>query len=258
MCLILIANRVHPRYPLVIAANRDEFHSRATEPAHWWADEAILGGRDMEAGGTWLGVNPCGAFAAVTNYRDPSVNEPGSPSRGELPLLALREGIPGEGMLRWLAANGQRYNGFNLLFGSVGHIHYVSNRGGGPRELDTGLYGLSNHLLDTEWPKVRRGRALLEDYLARTERPGHEQLLDMLHDRQRPDDEHLPDTGIGVEWERLLAPMFIVSRRYGTRASTVVTLDRDGNLAFSERTYDWRGHPAGERHYQFDVRQTDN
>ncbi|MBA1148070.1 NRDE family protein [Ectothiorhodospiraceae bacterium WFHF3C12] len=253
MCLILFAHRVHPRYPLIIAANRDEFHERETAQAHWWADEDILAGRDLEAGGTWLGVNRQGAFAAVTNYRDPSVNEPGSPSRGELPVAALRTGSPGEDFARRLAEQAPRYNGFNLLFGGRDGIHYVSNRAQGPRALARGFYGLSNELLETPWPKVDRGKALLRPYLEATAAPEPALLLDLLHDRERPDDAHLPDTGIGLEWERLLAPMFIVSRRYGTRASTVVTLDDEGLMRFAERTYDWHGDPLGEIHESFHV-----
>lgn len=251
MCLILFAHRVHPRYPLVIAANRDEFHERETHPASWWPDESILGGRDLEAGGTWLGVNPHGAFAAVTNYRDPSVNEPGSPSRGDLPVAALRAGRPGAAFGDWVDSHGDRYNGFNLLFGDERAVRYSSNRGVGTRLLEPGLYGLSNHLLESPWPKVERGKSLMRTHLAASSGPDPEALLDMLHDRQRPDDAHLPDTGIGLEWERLLAPMFIVSRRYGTRASTVVLLDETGLLSFAERTYDWQGNTLDEAHYQF-------
>lgn len=253
MCLILLAHRVHPRYPLVIAANRDEFHDRETSAAAWWPDEPVLAGRDLEAGGTWLGVNPQGAFAAVTNYRDPSVNEPGSPSRGELPVAALRSGWPGEDFAAWLDHNGPRYNGFNLLFGGAGAVRYGSNRGAPTRLLTAGLYGLSNNLLESPWPKVERGKALLRSQLegASSLEPGP--LLDMLHDRHRPDDAHLPDTGIGLEWERLLAPMFIVSQRYGTRASTVILLDEGGLLHFAERTYDRGGDTIDEVHQHFPV-----
>lgn len=251
MCLILLAYDTHPRYPLIIAANRDEFHERATRPAHWWDDAPVLAGRDLEAGGTWLGVNPRGSFAAVTNYRDPSINEPGAPSRGDLPVAALRAGRPGPDFARQVEAQGGRYNGFNLLFGHREAVHYVSNRVSGVRRLAAGLYGLSNHLLETTWPKVERGKALLRPFLDEAVEPDPGALLDLLHDRHRPDDEHLPDTGIGREWERLLAPMFIVSRRYGTRASTVILLDAGGRLRFAERTYDWQGQVVGEVQHEF-------
>lgn len=253
MCLILFAHRVHPRFPLVIAANRDEFHERETRPAAWWPDEPILAGRDLEAGGTWLGVNPKGAFAAVTNYRDPSINEPGSPSRGALPVAALRAGRPGRDFGAWLDRDGHRYNGFNLLFGDGRDIRYGSNRGAPTRVLEPGLYGLSNHLLESPWPKVERGKSLLRPWLAGDATPTPGPLLEMLRDRARPDDDYLPDTGIGLEWERLLAPMFIVSRRYGTRASTVVIVDATGRIQFAERTYDWQGNAIGDVHFEFTV-----
>jgi len=251
MCLVLIAHEVLPELPLVVAANRDEFHERGTMAAHWWEDEPILAGRDREAGGTWFGVNRHGVFATVTNYRDPSVNEPGLPSRGQLPVLVLRRDRVREQTVRTLHNEGHRYNGFNLLFGQPGSLHYVTNRGESQSRLRPGLYGLSNHVLETAWPKVQHGKALLQEYLDSGRAPEHGPLLDLLHDRSRPDDDHLPNTGIGLEWERLLAPMFIVSRRYGTRASTVLTVDRQGRAAFTERTFDWRGNPQETRSFEF-------
>lgn len=254
MCLVLIAHETHPQFPLIVAANRDEFHERPTAAAHWWEDEAILAGRDREAGGTWFGVNPHGVFATVTNYRDPSVNEPGLPSRGQLPVMVLRQDAVTDESARSLREEGHRYNGFNLLFGQPGHLCYVTNRGESRNRLRPGLYGLSNHVLETPWPKVQRGKALLRDYLDGVQVPEHGPLLDLLHDRGRPNDEHLPNTGIGVEWERLLAPMFIVSRRYGTRASTVLTVDRDGRAAFTERTFDWHGDTVDTHRFEFTLK----
>ncbi|MGD8429607.1 MAG: NRDE family protein [Ectothiorhodospiraceae bacterium] len=245
MCLLLLAYRTHPGYPLIVAANRDEFHERETAPAAWWEDRPILAGRDLEAGGTWLGVSRTGRFAALTNYRDPSVTEPGACSRGELPLLALEDGS----VDRHIAAvdrGGDRYNGFNLLLGDPGRLACVSNRGPLHQDLPPGMHALSNDVLNTPWPKAQRGLDRLATYLRAHSAPDAGDLADLMHDRVRPADADLPDTGVGLEWERLLAPMFIVSRRYGTRSTSIVLFRDDGAVQFLERRYDREGRPSGE------------
>lgn len=244
MCLLLLAYRVHASYPLIVAANRDEFHERAAEPAHWWDAPSIFAGRDHEAGGTWIGVSRSGRIAAVTNYRDPSITEPGIASRGELPVMALG-GWDDDQMLNHFHHEGGRYNGFNLLFGSPARLLYLSNRGAQRAELTPGIYGLSNHVLDTPWPKVVRGKERLTEYLASPKQPEPEGLFELLRDRHRPTDEALPDTGIDLEWERLLAPIFIITRRYGTRCSTVIIINERNEILFAERTFDRQGNPIG-------------
>ncbi len=240
MCLILIAWRAHEDYPLVVAANRDEFHSRPTAAAAIWSDRPqILGGRDLEAMGTWLGITRDGRFAAVTNFRDTVEPSVGNRSRG----LLARDFLENDGSAAAYAsrtdAQGAAYRAFNLLVGDGDELWWLSNRGDGARRLEPGVYGLSNHLLDTPWPKVLRGKARLRH--ATTPAPALEPLLDLLSDTAVPADDKLPDTGVGVERERLLAATRIVSPVYGTRCSSAVILGRDGWLQFAERTFDAQG-----------------
>ncbi|MDN5870042.1 MAG: NRDE family protein [Nitrococcus sp.] len=244
MCLLLVAYRVHADYPIIVAANRDEFHERAAAPAHWWDEPQIFAGRDREAGGTWMGVSRGGRIAAVTNYRDPSITEPGVASRGELPVAALA-GRDDDELLEHLQGEGHRYNGFNLLFGSARRLLYLSNHGEPRAGLPAGVYGLSNHGLDTPWPKVVRGKERLLAYLKGHGRPEPEGLFELLRDRHRPGDAALPETGIGLEWERLLAPMFIVTHRYGTRCSTAIIINERNEVLFAERSFDRQGDPIG-------------
>ena len=252
MCLILVVWRVHPDFPWIVAANRDEFHHRPAAAARWWADEpAILAGRDLLAGGTWLGVNSAGAFAALTNFRGAPPRPPPTPSRGELVanLLGRRESVDEE--LHTLDRIAPRYSGFNLLFSDGDRLGvYESERAAG-RALTPGIYGLSNHLLDTAWPKVRKAKsrlaAALED-LPRTQR-----ILDLLRDEEPAADEELPRTGVSLEWERLLSSAFIRSAEYGTRCSTLITRSRTGTIDFREWTWDRAGAPAGHVTWRFDA-----
>lgn len=250
MCLLLLANRRHPAYPLVIVANRDEFHERPTSPADWWDDAGILAGRDQEAGGTWFGVGQDGRFAAVTNYRDPDRRRPGAPSRGQLVVDALDYPLPR--FVSYLRAHGSEYNGFNLLFGPPDDIHYFSNMEGEERRLDGDrVYGLSNHLLDTPWPKVERTRRRLEDYLDGNAGLEPEALFDLLYDREPAAPDELPDTGVSPEMEHLLSSPFIVSPRYGTRCTTVLLVDAAGEYLFAERTFDPDGNVQDTRTFHF-------
>lgn len=235
MCLILFAHHAHPEYPLVIAANRDEYYQRPTAKAAFWDDHPdILAGRDLECMGTWLGITRAGRFAALTNYRDPRERKTDAPSRGTLVSEFLISDQPPRAFLESVAARAQRYNGFNLIAGDIDSVFYFSSRAGGVREVAPGVHGLSNHLLDTPWPKVERGKARLEAALA--DEPSTETLLELLHDREPAAESELPDTGIGIEMERVLAPALIVSPQYGTRASTAVIFGRGGDVSFSERT----------------------
>lgn len=235
MCLILIAYGAHPEYPLVIAANRDEYYRRPTATAAFWEDHPhILAGRDLECMGTWLGVTRQGRVAALTNFRDPRERKTDAPSRGELVSGFLTSGLEPRDYLEKVAAQAPRYNGFNLLAGDLDGIFYLSSQFGSIEPVSRGVHGLSNHLLDTPWPKVQRGKQRLDAALA--EDPDAEVLLDLLHDREPAAESELPDTGIGVEMERVLSPALIVSPQYGTRASTAVVFGRDGSVNFAERT----------------------
>jgi uncharacterized protein with NRDE domain len=237
MCLILFAWKVNKNFPLVLAANRDEFHERPTTPAAFWGDApGILAGRDLREGGTWLGITRKGRLAALTNFRDPGNLKDGAPSRGKLVSDFLRGRRRPEAYLRWLSPKAARYNGFGLLVGDPDELYCFSNRGAQIRLLP-GIHGISNHLLDTPWPKIERGKRALEDLLAREKDPSPEALLDLLADRSRPPDERLPNTGVGLEWERVLSPLFIESPAYGTRSSTVLVIDRKGRVIFVERVF---------------------
>ncbi len=249
MCLALIALDAHPRVPLLIAANRDEFHARAAAPAHWWADGA-LAGVDLEAGGTWFGVTRPGRWALVTNYREGVPRDPNAPSRGGLVTRALAERIPPLACAASIAADGARYHGYNLLLGEVASAAYASNRASGALMLGPGIHGLSNHLLDTPWPKVVHAKQRLAECLA-PDSVDIESLFDLLADRTQAEPAALPATGIAPEWERLLSSAFIVDERYGTRCSTVLTIANDGSVRFVERSFDAKGRLTGEAAHEF-------
>lgn len=239
MCLIALALDAHPAYRLVVAANRDEFYTRPTAPAEWWADAPdVLAGRDLREGGTWMGVTRGGRVAAVTNYRDPGFAYlEGAPSRGALVADFLRGSVDAEAYAHGLSQRAADYNGFNLLVGDDGGFFYVCNRTDGVRRLEPGIYGLSNALLDTPWPKVVRAKAAMADALAAAEGDGWDApLWKALADRVIAADDSLPDTGVGTDRERLLSPPFIRTDVYGTRASTVLTITREGEVRFVERS----------------------
>jgi uncharacterized protein with NRDE domain len=236
MCLIAIAHKVHAQFPLVVAANRDEFYGRPTAQAGFWEDEpGILAGRDLECMGTWLGVTRAGRFAAVTNYRDPADVRSSAESRGTIVSRFLAGAMPAAEFVENLASNAGAYRGFNLLASDGDELYAYSNRDGGPQRLDPGIYGLSNHLLDTPWPKVRRVRERLADALKPA--PAPEPLFAMLADTGAAPEAELPQTGVGLDRERMLSSARIVSATYGTRCSTVVLQGADGRVQFAERTY---------------------
>ena len=240
MCVIFFAYQVHPDFPLILLANRDEFYNRPTEKARYWDEfPDILAGRDLIGGGTWLGVNKNGRFAAVTNYRDPGA-ETGTISRGDLVADFLKSDIPAENYLKNIQKKSYEFSGFNLLVGEINpetnELYYFSNRGGEIKNLKAGIYGLSNHLLDTNWQKVKKGRdafSLLigENNLSNT------LFFNLLSDDSFADDKDLPDTGIGYEREKLLSAIFIKTPVYGTRCSTILKFDRDYNMDFDEKVF---------------------
>jgi len=250
MCLVLWAYCRHPRYRLVLAANRDEFYARPSAPAHRWPEAPdVLAGRDLEAGGTWLGVSERGRLALVTNYREPDRRATGRRSRGWLTRDFLLGSEPPAAYLERVLAEGNAYNGFNLLVGDTETLAYGSNRSDGIRVLAPGLYGLSNHLLGTRWPKVTRGLAAFETIL-QDDSIDPEVLLALLADCTPAPDETLPRTGLDLEWERRLSAIFVATSAYGTRSSTVLLWDKDGTLTFVERTYGSGGRPLETRTYR--------
>jgi uncharacterized protein with NRDE domain len=238
MCLVLIAYRTHPRYPLVLAANRDEFHARPAAALHWWNGSLrMLAGRDLQAGGTWLGLDATGRMALVTNYRDPSSPRPEGTSRGSLVGDFLGGKLGAVEFARTAAARAAQFSGFNLLTLDRDGMGYVtSHPEPESRALAPGIYGLSNRQLDTPWPKLLLARERFEQELA-NDRPQAAALMRILSDRSIAADESLPDTGVGLEWERLLSSAFIVSDGYGTRCSTVVLTGKDGAVSVEERSH---------------------
>ena len=252
MCLLLIAWKTHPRYRLILAGNRDEFHDRAATPLNWWQDDArILGGRDVKAGGTWLGVARSGRFGVVTNYRDLQAPVEGAPSRGNLIPRFLTGATSPKEFLDDLRGAAMRYSGFNLLVGGSRALYYYSNRG--PKEptaLAPGIYGLSNHLLNTPWPKLTRTRDKFAKLLEEAE-VIPESLFAILADREQAPADALPSTGLPNDWERVVSSPFIVNERYGTRCSSVLLVERTGRTILQERRFDPAGIQSGNSRFEF-------
>jgi uncharacterized protein with NRDE domain len=251
MCLIFLSVQDHPQYKLIVAANRDEFYQRKTAPADYWHDHPeILGGRDLEAHGTWMAMNKNGRIAMVTNYRDIKNIKATAPSRGALVTDYLLEAGTPEIYLNNIAPVSEVYNGFNLIVGSAEELWYHSNYKKGIYKLSPGLHGLSNHLLDTPWPKVERGLEKMKRILTGNDIFPN-QLFEVLFDDVIAPDDKLPNTGVGLERERALSSMFIKSPGYGTRCSTVVLIDKDNHVQFSERVYDLQTFAFTQQNFDF-------
>ena len=259
MCLIVLAWKASPETLLAVAANRDEFFARRTAPAAWWADTPdVLAGRDLEAGGTWLGVTRGGRFAALTNFRDASApRKDGAPSRGRLAADFLRGAASAAEYAAAVRAAAGRYHGFNLLLSDGAELWSFSNVEGEPERLGPGVWGLSNHLLETPWPKVTTARSRLEAALGAAD--GAEdlerRLLDLLEDRATAPESELPATGLPRDWERALSAAFVELPGYGTRASTALVAAADGTVRFTERSFGPRRVPLGEVRETFEARR---
>ncbi len=252
MCLILFAYRQHPDYRLIAIANRDEYSARPARAAHWWQDGRVFAGRDLEAGGTWLGIDRSGRFAAVTNVREPGGMTPGRRSRGELTVGYLDTSLSAADYLQQIAARDREYAGFNLLLGDAEGMQFFSNRDHGLRRIEPGIYGVSNGAFDEDWPKLASGRDELDALIKTQFTP--DDLLEILTDHRVAEDHQLPDTGIGLEFERLLSSRFIRSPGYGTRACTVLTIDNNGRVDFLEQNFT-DAETTGERIIEsFDLR----
>ena len=252
MCLILVAWRAHPDYPLVVAANRDEFFARPAAEAGWWPDcPSVFAGRDLEAGGTWLGLGRDGRFAGLTNFRDPQRNRDGTPSRGALVADFLRGRESTAEALARLQFEGPRYNAFNLLVSDGDSLGIYESANGSARLLEPGLHALSNHLLDTPWPKVTAGKSRLARALRAL--PDDTPLCELLRDDRPAPDAELPRTGVSLAWERMLSSAFIRAPGYGTRCSTVVTRDRHGWTHVTESSWDAVGVETGRVVERFQV-----
>jgi uncharacterized protein with NRDE domain len=252
MCLIAIAWQARDDLPLIVAANRDEWRDRPAKPAHWWPERPeLLAGRDLEAGGTWMGVTRSGRFAAVTNFRDPADRRAKARSRGTLVTAFLVGDETPARFLSNLSAGAHEYNGFNLIVGDANSLFYFSSRESQPRAIEPGVHAISNHLLDEPWPKVVAARLAMEQ--AMEERDPSGPLFKVLADGSLPTDDALPNTGVGIAWERRLGSALITGADYGTRASTVLTISNAGEVTFEERTRDADGEVAGTSREAFVV-----
>lgn len=251
MCLINFAYKVDSRFNLVIAANRDEFYKRGTAQADFWEEAPqVLAGRDLEKMGTWMGVTKQGRFAALTNYRGDDVKTDYRKSRGELVSEFLKGNCSPERYLEVIKENRNQYPGFNLLVGeNKNALYYYSNIENKIHLLQPGIYGLSNHLLNTNWPKVQKGKKGLEECL-KNKGKMTECLFKTLKDADPANDDELPHTGVSIEWERKLSPLFIQSDYYGTRSSTVLCMNRE-RVEFVERTF--KGQTYSEREFNFSI-----
>lgn len=240
MCIVFFAYDCHPEYSLILAANRDEFYERPSQQAQFWSDwPNVLAGRDLEQYGTWLGVTLQGRFGALTNYRDPASIKVNAKSRGELVSRFLIGSQLPETYLEEVDQTAGCYNGFNLLTGTFGKttaLWYYSNKDGRIQRIKPGIHGLSNHLLNTPWPKVQQGKVRFREVLHGAGELLTDQLLQLLSDTTEPPTDQLPHTGVSLEWEQLLSPIHIVSPTYGTRATTLLFVGREGEVRFFERS----------------------
>lgn len=260
MCLILLAFHYDKRFPLVLAANRDEFFTRPTREAGFWQDSAggedVLGGQDRVQGGTWLGIHRNGRFAAVTNIRDPSVSRQANRSRGQLTRDFLLGRESATDFLDALLGQLEEFAGFNLILGDWDNLFYLNSDEAAVQQLSPGVYGLSNGRLDDPWPKVRNGKRSLEHLLQLHHPLTTEQLLKLMLNQDVAPDAELPDTGVPLALERRLSASFIVNedRAYGTRCSTTMIADQRGQLRFCEQNYDADSRIAGRHYFEFSLK----
>lgn len=238
MCLILFSYDTHPEYKLVFSGNRDEFYDRPTKNLDYWNDSPdILAGRDLKSYGTWLGISLSGRISAITNFRDPASIMDNAPSRGLLVSNFLTTTKPGRQYLETIKTHGTDYNGFNLIVGDSSGLYYYSNKDTDIKKITPGIYGLSNDLIDTSWPKVEKGKTEFKALLDQKGEINTADILSILKDNTSPPDHMLPDTGVGMEWERVLSPLFIKSENYGTMSSSVILVKRTGETTFVEQTH---------------------
>ena len=253
MCLLLISNNYHPDYKLIVAANRDEFYHRPTKKARFWNEHPeLLAGKDLEAGGTWSGITKNGRFAAITNYRDMKSIKDNAPSRGDLVKNFLLSGSSPETFGNELIQYAQLYNGYNLLYSDFESTYYFSNQLKKQQKLSPGIYGLSNHLLDTPWPKVSLSKKSFTRIFSQKKFSADDLFTILRDDRQSPDNE-LPATGLSLELERAVSPVFIRSERYGTRSSTVLLVNKKDEVLFIEKSLDVKTSEWNESKFEFKI-----
>ncbi len=254
MCLVNFQYSQHPVYSLIVAANRDEFYDRPTAPAHFWSDfPLVLAGRDLLQMGTWLGISKNGRFAALTNYRDPTQKD-GKYSRGNIVKDFLISNERPSDYIDQLSKNHDSYGGFNILLANDQQFFHYNNMLDEKNEIPPGTHSLSNHTLNTPWPKAQRGKKELNEYLQT--HPSHvcpKEIFNILANEEVAEDQFLPSTGVDLELERALSPLFIKTPHYGTRSSTVLMVDREKNVQFIERSYR-NGRFLSECQYTFKIK----
>lgn len=262
MCIIFFSVNSHPKYKFILASNRDEYYERTTKAAEFWQpDNRILAGRDLGHGAipqelsSWLGVTRNGRIAFLTNFRSPQSKNSNALSRGHIVANFLAEKMPAPDYLDALANSSNTYNGFNVVMGDINDMHHYSNHNKSIAQLTPGIYALSNHLLDTPWPKVVKGKALFNAVLE--DDVSHANLFNILQDQEIYPDALLPHTGLSIERERALSSIFVATPNYGTRSSSVLTLDRFGQLEFTERTYDVVSAEYRDKSYTFLINNRD-
>lgn len=247
MCLIFLSYKQNKEYPLIVLANRDEFYKRPTQPAHYWVENSnILAGKDLEGGGTWMGITKNGYMSMLTNYRDIANIKSNAPTRGKLVSDYLQGEFSPKEYLLALSKTGSNYNGYSLITGSFDDPWYYSNYGNKVAQLGTGLYGLSNALLDSKWPKIETGKSALAPLLTK-EKIDKEALFALMTNPDLAENDQLPETGLPIEKERAISSRFINIEGYGTRCTTLIIVDKNGNVDFTERQYE-NGVVTGEEH----------
>jgi uncharacterized protein with NRDE domain len=257
MCLAVLAAGVSADWPLIVVANRDEFHDRPTAVMQPWTDApALLAGRDLQAGGTWLGVTTTGRVALLTNYRHPGQQKIDAPSRGQLVQAFLAASLSAPAFLQQIESTAQAYNGFNLVVDDGQLLYWASNQiQPFLAPITPGIHGLSNALLDTPWPKTQKSTAAIAALLANDKAPDAAALMAVLWDQSPVPDAALPQTGLDISRERLLARPFIVSPTYGTRCTTVLLRHRDGSQWVSEHSFDTAGETTQKQSWHSDQGQ---
>ncbi len=252
MCLIVFGRNIHPKYKLILVANRDEFYARPTEVANFWeGPNKILAGKDLEAGGTWMGINRFGHLAAVTNYRDPASYQKDKVSRGEIPINFLKMNESTVDYLAQLRANASTYNGYNLLALDQEQLIHYNNQQDKETTIENGIHAISNATLDTPWPKVTRAKELFRSVVDGTFT--HDQLIKMMGDTQTASAEKLPDTGIPKNLEMAISSMCIRTEKYGTCSTSAITISTDGIVDFTEKSYPVGKRIEGTKRFSFSI-----
>jgi len=253
MCVIFFAYKVHSKYDLILAANRDEFFDRPAGKASFWSDAPdILAGRDLKEGGTWLGVTKTGRLAGLTNFRNPKKRKKSASSRGEILKNFLENQTKSQPFMDQLTKKIEQYNDFNLLLKEQEEFYYYSSLRGKGEKLNPGIYGLSNHFIDTPWPKVVSGKEKLSQIISMaTSKNLPESLFFLLKDKSDPIEKDLPQTGLTLEWEKILAPIFVANPVYGTRASTIILFDKQKRISFWEKTFNEKQEEVEKVNFKF-------